>query len=215
MPSHSAIIPTNSAHTVLGNDVFHAVWTFKIVYTSSCNFLVEYHVEFLYHFSSVCWLNCIFELENTEKIMSVSPETQYIIWLPPSKLFILYHKIIIKKLHKGLFGETAVTKCLVTAWSPAWDSLNSQWLQGTKLTPTCWPFEMLALKSAQRVRCHTVLQNLPMPFLFKGEPEKSSLIPDGGRSRQQFIYLLQLKFGRRLCIVEGSFQEAILTCRTQ
>lgn len=125
-----------------------------------------------------------------------------VIWDTGYHLFISQHEIR-TKTHEGL-SETAVMNCLVWAWSPARNSLNSQWLQGTKLTPMCWVFEVLALESAQRVRCHTALQNPHMPPRSKVDQEKKHRpIPDGAGNIQHFvIYPLQLKFGNvSLCCV--------------
>lgn len=84
-----------------------------------------------------------------------------VLWDTGYHLFISQHEIRTKT--QEWLSETAVSNCLVSAWSPARNSLNSQWLQGTKLPPMCWAFEVLALESAQRVRCHTALQNPHMP----------------------------------------------------
>lgn len=174
--------------------LFYAVWTFNIVYTSSCNFLVEFHVEFIYHSCQVLlsklylWVRPHWKQKVHIK-MSVSREIQYIIWVPPSKLFILKHTNNNEKQHKGLFLETAVTNRLVTAWSPALDSLNSQWLQGTRLTPMCWPFEVLALKKRTKSEVSHCITKSPHAF-FKGEPgEKKQPDPRWCEKQEAFCYL--------------------------
>lgn len=85
--------------------------------------------------------------------------------------------------------ETAVTNCLVTAWSPAWDSMNSQWLQGTKLTPMCWPFEVLALKRCTKSEVSHRITKSPHAFLFKGEPKKKQPDPRWWEKQAAFCYL--------------------------
>lgn len=195
--------------------LFHAVWTFNIVYTSSCNFLVEFHVEFIYHSCQVLlsklylWVRPHWKQKVHIK-MSVSHEIQYIIWVPPSKLFILKHTNNNEKQHKGLFLETAVTNCLVTAWSPAWDSLNSQWLQGTRLTPMCWPFEVLALKKAHKewgVTLHYKISPCLLQRWTRGgkKAARSQMVGEAG-SILLFTWC-SWSWG------EGSLQEAVLTCR--
>lgn len=87
------------------------------------------------------------------------------------------------------FGNTKFTNCSVTSWSPAQDSLNFQWLQGTTLTPIYWAFEVLALESAQRVRCHIALQNLHLPPCSKVDQKKRPTESRWCKKDSPFCYL--------------------------
>lgn len=186
--------------------LFHAVWTFNIVSTSSCNFLVEVHVEFIYHSCQVLlsklylWVRPHWKQKVHIK-MSVSHEIQYIIWVPPSKLFILKHTNNNEKktTQRAIFGNCCY-KLFGHSLEPCLRLLELSMTSRHQINSNVLTVWSVSAKKAHKEWGVTLHYKISPCLLqrWTREKKKSSQIPDGGRSRKHFvIYLVQLKLGRR------------------